>query len=633
SSAMETEVDNNYNEKMETETPEKKKRVRPIKRRGSKVLRTEHCSRLGRLLSLLLQNRRWKEASGVLSVLLKGTAREHLPFENRDKYLAAMELLKKMEGDQIKPINIKRIFEIWIRKNGAMKKGPVKFKPQCTNLPKGSRLKPSVMAILYVKCSYLFGFSVEQDKYSIQLENFLFCLMQGNIDEANQVVISLMQEKDYGSDPMLNMAVGLINYELWYACIPEEMKMRNSDIFERSMLSELSGFDSYNPVESTVSVGNQDVEVPDQGDSASSIGNNKNQHIEPDVSLQRKPSNKVIQPQGFYIEESSEESETKEANHGYNLSDTSVFNARGLDAMYLPIRLPDVNENLGNSIHTFMETLNAYYAKAVQHLRFALYSTPPVLASLLPLVQLLLLGDRVEEALKEVENIRQTSNEILPLRIRAILLECFDSKSSVMLSTCYEDIIKKDPTCSQSLAKLIILQKNGDYGHVSLLEMIALHLDATSATCSVWVELASCFIKLSHCDEDQISVCGSANEGVDNRCSTSTNTIPITFIHGHSRKSWNFRCRWWSKRHFSKSACVSEMEAGDWELLTSKAACASHLYRPEFEYVVSVHTSLLKAQKQENIMSLELHMKNSVKVSEQLTLEEIVLDDQSYGSN
>ncbi|KAF5191474.1 Taf rna polymerase i subunit a [Thalictrum thalictroides] len=441
----------------------------------------------------------------------------------------------------------------------------------------------------------------------------------------------MVQEMEYGNDPVLNMMVGLIYYELWYANIPREMKLKSSDIYEAPMQSEVSGLSFINRDESTCcnSFDNQGAESLARADSASSVGNNKSKCMKSVGNIQREPSKQSFKPQGFYMGESSETSRSQEDNHDDNLLDTSVFKSRGLEACLLPIRLPELNENFGDSIYTYIRTLDDYYAKAVKHLKSALYSTPPVWASLLPLIQLLLLGDRVEEALKELENICETSNATLPLRIKAILLECFDSKNSIMVSTCYEDTLKKDPTCGHSLTRLITMHKYGDYGLVPLLEMIALHLDATYPACCIWEELASCFLKVSQNAEDQISVCGYADE----RHLTYMNMVPIRFIHVNSRKSWELRCKWWSKRHFSKNSHVSEMKAGNWDLLTCKAACASHLYGPQFEYVVSVHSYLEQAGKRDQALFLQLHMKSSVRVLEQLNSEDVVMDEQSCFSN
>ncbi|KAL5715899.1 hypothetical protein ACHQM5_017660 [Ranunculus cassubicifolius] len=581
-------------------TPAKRKRIKSYKARGEASLRTSHCSRLTRLLDELIKQRNWKEASGVLSLLLQGTARETFPKENRNKYLATMELLKKIENDHIKVTSTKHVYEIWIRKNGAMKKGPAK------------------------------------DKFSTQLEFILFCLTHRSLDDANQAMTSLMQEAEYGSDPVLNMVAGLVYYELWYSCIPDDMKLKSSDIFGASMLQELSGPGSFNPVESTCcnSFDEQDVESPAQDGSASSIGNNKELRAEALGVIQREPSNQVFRPQGFYIAESSDTNGTKEFNHDETLKDTTIFKFHGLDLNVLPLRLPELNENFGNSIAMYMRMLNDHYSKAVKHLQVALYSTPPVLASLLPLVQLLLLGDQVPEAIKELENICQTSNLVLPLRVKAVLLECFESKNFVMLSSCYENILEKDPTCTRSLTKLIAMYKNGDYGLVPLLEMIALHLDATYAPSSIWAEFASCFLKLSHLEEDQLSVCGNADHNVrETMYPSPMRMFPARFIHGNSKKSWELRCKWWSYRYFSKNNHASEIKQGDWELLMSKAACASHMYGPEFWYVVRVCSCLEKEEMRDELLLLKLHMRNSVNVLDQLKFDEIVLEDDSCSSN
>ncbi|KAJ4702688.1 TAF RNA polymerase I subunit A [Melia azedarach] len=60
---------------------------------GSKNLRLENRNRLCYLLHKLVRQRNWVNASGVLSMLLKGTTKEKRPTVNRLKYLVSMELL------------------------------------------------------------------------------------------------------------------------------------------------------------------------------------------------------------------------------------------------------------------------------------------------------------------------------------------------------------------------------------------------------------------------------------------------------------------------------------------------------------------------------------------------------------
>lgn len=54
-------------------------------------------------------------------------------------------------------------------------------------------------------------------------------------------------------------------------------------------------------------------------------------------------------------------------------------------------------------------------------------------------------------------------------RVRAALLERFDRNNTLLLLSCFEDILKKDPTCSDALAKLIKMHQNGTFilNHVS----------------------------------------------------------------------------------------------------------------------------------------------------------------------
>ncbi|CAK9182958.1 unnamed protein product [Ilex paraguariensis] len=164
----------------------------------------------------------------------------------------------------------------------------------------------------------------------------------------------------------------------------------------------------------------------------------------------------------------------------------------------------------------------------------------------------------------------------LGCRLKSSLLERFASNNIVEVSTCYEDILNKDPTCSHSLARLASMHKQGDYSSEKLLEMIALHLDATYAECNTWKEFASCFLKLCQSEEDRMSICLDGNEdGHKQKHSYHFNGIPGMFTNSALGRSWRFRCRWWLTRHFSHSILSSEITAGDLQLLTYNAASAS----------------------------------------------------------
>ncbi|XP_047158115.1 uncharacterized protein LOC124828782 [Vigna umbellata] len=180
-----------------------------------------------------------------------------------------------------------------------------------------------------------------------------------------------------------------------------------------------------------------------------------------------------------------------------------------------------------------------------------------------------------------------------------------------MLLVCFENILKKDPTCSDALAKLIKMHQNGEYSLESMLEMIALHLDATDSEHNTWKVLSSCFLTLYSYEEDCMSSCPMQTKNGHKQLRSFDKT-PKIFTDGTSGKSWYLRCRWWITRHFSNSKLESEIESGDLQLLTCKAACASYMYGREFSYVEKAYSHLEKENDKELLSFLDKHRGNSL---------------------
>ncbi|PSR95708.1 Xaa-Pro dipeptidyl-peptidase [Actinidia chinensis var. chinensis] len=549
---------------------------------GSENVRVKNRARLRRILSRLVRRHNWEEASGVLSVLLKGTGNEKSPSKNRTKYWVAMELLQHVRADSISSTKIQHVYETWMKRIGSMNKRPTK------------------------------------DSFLVQLEFILFCLRQGNVEDAHQAALCLMQLREFGSNPISHMIVGLNFCQLWYSTIPKEFQLRDSNESCTPMQSETEMRFSI-PTEN--SEGHDAVDIH-KVDSDTSVRNDKDVARD-DVGQCREVSMEVVpheettypnhQSQGFYMntaEDSDHDDKSRFSNHGDNLQFAPTFNTRGLESWLVPLQLSHPNKNFEDLPSSLREMLNDYYKGAVKHLRLALYSTPPVNEALLPLVQMLLLGDHIDEALNELEKFGHNSETTLPLRAKTSILEHFDSSNFIKLSTCFEDILKKDPTCSHSLAKLMSMHQNGDYSPQQLLEMIALHLDATYAECDIWKEFASCFLKL-HSEDDRVSICLNGNEGGINKQGYVIPGISKIFTDGVSGKAWRFRCRWWLTRHFSHNVLRSEISADDLQLLTYKAASASHIYGPELEYVVQAY-SCLEDKDRDLFLFLRMHMRNSV---------------------
>ncbi|XP_054812382.1 uncharacterized protein LOC129313375 [Prosopis cineraria] len=551
-------------------------------------LRTENQCRLRAILQRLIKQQNWVEASGALSVYLQATVKENSPFENQFKFGVLLEFLKHAENNPINPTRIKNIYDVWMRKNGSRKDWPV------------------------------------ENRFAVHLEFIFFLIMQGNMEEAYQAVLCLKQENGSDHDPMASMIMGLVFYELWYSGIPKEYQWRDLDQTDSPRTSYIEGdkfsnqhgqSEWHNTVETHIG------EAFYKCDSNSSVFNNKkismDAGIDQDTSVpkvinddpqkEKPPSN--FQPQGFYMD-SEEDAENRDSglNNRFHMQDaSSLYALEGLDSGLLPLHLPDHN-SLENFIFIHNKLLNDYYREAVKYLQIALDSTPTALAALLPLIQLLLIGGQVDEALKILEKQCCTSASALPFRLKAILLERLKSNDSLLLGRCFGDALKKDQTCYESLAKLVKMHLNGNYDVESLVEMIALHLDATDSDHNTWKVFASCFFILFSNEEDCMSSClnGSKDERKEHLGSLPSRT-PAIF----TTRPWRVRCRWWKRRHFGSKNLESEIQAGDLQLLTYKAACASYIYGREIPYVVKSYSHLEKQDEKDLLGFLDNHSHNS----------------------
>ncbi|PKI56256.1 hypothetical protein CRG98_023275 [Punica granatum] len=558
--------------------------------RGSKDVRTENWQRLWFLLHRLVRQQNWAEASGVLSVLLKATSRDRSPDNNRIKYSVLMEILDHVAGDRFNFTRIKHIFDVWMRRIGSRR-----------------------------KCSI-------QDRLAVHLEFILFCLIHGNISEAHQASIPITQESEMESYPMANVVVGLVNYQLWYSSIPKSMQRIDVEqlhsTLQMVMVDERFGSLAGN-TEGHTALYSREANSHFQYDSDSSVMMDKrlSRHslsgrLSEDMGkvedLNEEPQLHNAQSHGFYI--NSTESEGSLSNDAKNAHRASVLpNLGALDPCVFPIRLPQNIEDIEELIELHRGILNDYYKDAVKYLQLALNSSPPGSDALLPLIQLLLIGGQVNEAFNVLENVCEKSETAFPFRLRAILLEHLDGRNYALLSSGYEHILKKDPTCRHSISRLVSMHQLGKYSVESLVEMIALHLDATNVEHSIWQELAMCFLKLTQQEEDCLSVCLNGGEsGPQQRYSDRMIVIPKIFTVGNSGKAWRFRCRWWIRRYFSGSILKSDIATGDRQLLTNKAACAAHMYGQQFEYVSRTSDVLDQKEDREVSLFLQQHKQNSL---------------------
>ncbi|XP_073158144.1 uncharacterized protein [Henckelia pumila] len=555
-------------------------------------LRSRHRKKLRWLVKKLIKARNWTEAGGVLSVLLQGSGRDKSPSRNRAKYWAALELLNYIKDGSINLKKARNVYELWMKKMGSLKNWS------------------------------------ERNRFAVQVEFILFCLQNGNMENAHQAALCLMQERGFCNDPVSNLVVGMVFYQLWYSGIPKELQLTELDSSGTFMQSNtfMGGMHmSINNSMEDDGLEFRGAESPLRGDSNSSVANNKEafeengnrikeEPMEIDEKLGEDISHPNLQSQGFYMNsvKVSEQRDYSFSNDSDDQPHASIFYTQGLPPWLLPLKLPDSHENLEDAMQMHKKLRTDFYTSSVNCLRVALYSTPPVIEAFHPLIQMLLLGDQVGEALGEVENMSKFSDSIVHRRLKAGLVEHFDGENYVKLCTCFEEILKKDPTCGDSLAKLFLLHQRGEYNIHNLVEMIALHLDATYGTCDTWKELASCFLKLSQCEEDRISMCGDDGDQCSREFMGHSNKIPEIFTDSESGKSWRFRFRWWERRHFNNSILKSDMTSGDLQRLTYKAAAASHIYGRDFRYVAKTIEYLEKEADMEMYALLQTHVLNSV---------------------
>ncbi|KAF8686148.1 hypothetical protein HU200_043681 [Digitaria exilis] len=131
----------------------------------------------------------------------------------------------------------------------------------------------------------------------------------------------------------------------------------------------------------------------------------------------------------------------------------------GLEKSLLPLRLKiptGASNGCFDRYWQYKSTPNGSYEDAEKCLRLALHSNPPVVAALLPLIQL---GDKLKDALDELERTCLSSTTALPFRLRGMLLEYFDQSQVSTISSCYEESLRRDPTCSYSMERLIKMHR------------------------------------------------------------------------------------------------------------------------------------------------------------------------------
>ncbi|CAM0913443.1 unnamed protein product [Alopecurus aequalis] len=411
-------------------------------------------------------------------------------------------------------------------------------------------------------------------KHLVKLERALFYLSQGNIDNAYNATRALIAKDGLQMEPTLNLIHGLISYDKWYSGLPNDMQLEELDVYNEACTTS-TGSNGY-------------------GESG----------------LQDSSDDSIDVDEASFLPCSSESS----------ISNGNIEKKQKIFKKYIPVYPVKENDSVGSEVKevghpdfrsVFFNTSDTPTCERC--LRVALHSSPPVMPALLPLIQILLLGDKLKDALCELEKVCHSSSTALPFRLRGRLVEYYDQNQVSTISCCYEEALRRDPTCSHSVKKLIEMHRKGYYNTARLLGAIALHLDSVKGKSFIWEELVSCFLRLfsgrATDHEDRIS-CNAEGDAAINAFSS----LSSVFFEQHTRESWKLRCKWWMSHHFSQNSYMSETVEGDCKLLACKAACASHLFGPGFPYVKAVESYLSKQEAKDEFGFLSRNMENSVKL-------------------
>ncbi|KAG8094289.1 hypothetical protein GUJ93_ZPchr0012g19932 [Zizania palustris] len=489
--------------------------------------------RLGRLLHELARTHQWRDAAGVFSTLVAGTRYPESFEETRSMFVVGMEIHRRLADDSGMQqgtrsryyLRTQKLYDVWIRRQ-----------------------------IWLATCA---------EKHLVKLELALFYLSQGNIDNAYNTTRTLIAQNGLQTEPTLNLIHGLISYDKWYSGLPKDMQLEEFDVYSESCAVSMATHRSNEKGQKDSSDGSCSIDVDSSLPGCSSESSINNSNIDKNIKIPKK-SGSVHSVEEIDSFRSQVDEKMVDTNFQSIFFNTSNIPTCGLEKSLLPLRLKHSDRSSNDcfdSYWTYKSTPNAFYEDAEKCLRVALYSTPPVMAALLPLIQILLLGDKLKDALAELEKICHSSTTALPFRLRGRLLEYFDQNQVSIISSCYAEALRIDPTCSYSMERLTKLHRKGYYNTIQLLDAITSHLDSVNGKPCIWEELVSCFLRLfSDCTSDY-GDCMSCNVQRDATFTTSSN-FSCVFWEQHTRETWKVRCRWWMNHHFSHNICTSETLTG-----------------------------------------------------------------------
>ncbi|KAG0580271.1 hypothetical protein KC19_4G162000 [Ceratodon purpureus] len=526
---------------------------------GTAELQPYHRAKLRALLTSLLQEHLYSAASGPVSVLLQAHTREDV-YQNRDLHYfwAAMEVLRQADPGKSNIKKIKRLYRILQRK-------------QLNQVSRGN----------------------------IQLELAIYLMSLGDLDsyEASYNEIRpIVDVPPFRDDPVVNLCHGYTLHRLWHDRVVQDV--------EKQFVQDLGARPQHGVDRGDYEEGGGDndfMDVDVRGEEDSMMGTlvvrqTSGTDMNSGEMTGDMPFNSQGDLRGFYEED----------EQGAEVDDfwkTAVVRwSPDLDRRLFPVRLPQTRTKHLYIVPMDNGRTRDAHSSAIKYLKRALSLAPDMTPALLPLVQLLLAAGDVRGALEEIEKCCSTPH-LLPLSIKALLLESVDSKSTSQLAKCYETILDVNPSSSLSLDRLVQLHSSGKYRTEALVECIAVHLDVTRGLLEVWQQLAACLSHLSQRQEEGFGTFGQPQDEDSEEMEKDGGAEDAPY-QIWKKKVWDDRKSWWRHKHFHEKSINSEQRVdGDWKRIAYKAACSVHILGVGNVYEVEV-SQALSTFREENLFSL-----------------------------
>ncbi|OAE34459.1 hypothetical protein AXG93_2886s1220 [Marchantia polymorpha subsp. ruderalis] len=459
-----------------------------------------------------------------------------------------------------------------------------------------------------LRCRRMFRLLIRQQpnprcRGEVQLESALYLINQGDREAAYNELRPIADGPLFRDDPVVNLCHGLNTHCLWYeAAVAENMKQDVTQVRADSEGRSSGPHEFIGETEApepSVGVSSRPTEnrLLREGSPEGSIISSDS-HFYRSAGQQSERASQLAVDFEVSLWEASQRSIYEETNDEGFVEDgeqvwlkASIPLTAELDRRLFPLR---VIPKPGQQDQHYRVPMNDgrtrdLHAAAVKHLKQALMIAPDTLPALLPLVQLLLAVHDIKGAIYEIDRCAEAlMYNITPLSIKAVLLESLKHKDHSLLQACYRKVLSLNPFAVWALKGLINLHASGKLEQEVLLDHIALHLDATTGSAEIWRKLASIFLGVSDASGIPLLEAGTNTENTN----TGQEKVFSVGSREYVQMLWaSPRHEWWLRKHFCSDLIIrnhQQQNGGERWLIAHMAACAAHIYGPQFHLVEKI---------------------------------------------